>query len=177
MAIESDAAEKLESPEVPTRTVLLAAFGVLLLVFGTVGVLGAIYYREVSVQKMPAPEKFPQPRVETKEKEERLRIEAEQARRLAGYRWVDRKDGIVQIPIERAMQLLASEGMHAYAPLSPAQALTSPAAGAQRLITPAPAPPTAAAPGASTGGANDGRAGETATPEEKSAANADGHKP
>ena len=177
MAIESDAAEKLESSEVPTRTVLLAAFGVLLLVFGTVGVLGAIYYREVSVQKMPAPEKFPQPRVETKEKEERLRIEAEQARRLSGYRWVDRKDGVVQIPIERAMQLLASEGMQAYAPLSPAQALTSPAAGAQRLITRAPAPPTTAAPGASTGGANDGRAGETATPEEKSAANADGHKP
>jgi hypothetical protein len=177
MAIESIAADKLESPEVPTCTVLLAAFGVLLLVFGTVGVLGAIYYREVSVQKMPAPEKFPQPRVETKDKEERLRIEAEQTRRLDGYRWVDRKDGIVQIPIERAMQLLASEGMQAYAPLVPAQALTSPAAGAQRVITPASAPPAAAAPGASTGGANGDHTGETAAPDDKSAANADGHKP
>jgi hypothetical protein len=173
MATESHAAEKLESPEVPTRTVLLAAFGVLLLVFGTVGVLGAIYYREVLVQKMPAPEKFPQPRVETKDKQERLRIEAEQARRLDRYRWVDRKDGIVQIPIERAMQLLASEGMQAYAPLAPAKALTSPTAGPQRVITPTPAPPAMAAPGASTGG----DAGKTAAPDEKSAANADGHKP
>jgi hypothetical protein len=174
MAIESHGAEKLESPEVPTRTVLLAAFGVLLLVFGTVGVLGAIYYREVQVQQLPAPEKFPQPRVETKEKEERLRIAAEQARRLADYRWVDRKEGVVQIPIERAMQLLASEGMRAYAPLAPAQALSSPTAGAQRVITPAPAD---AAPGASTGSANGNHAGAAATSNEKSAADADGHKP
>ncbi len=28
---------------------------------------------------------------------------------LKGYRWVNRADGIVQIPIERAMELLASE--------------------------------------------------------------------
>ncbi len=177
MAIESHAAEKFESPEVSTRPVLLAALGVLLLVLGTVGFLGAIYYREVSVQQLPAPEKFPQPRVETREREERLRIEAQQASRLVGYRWVDRKVGIVQIPIERSMQLLASEGMQAYAPLAPGGALSSPTAGAQRVITPAPAPPADAAPGASTDGANGSRAGDVANPDEKSAANADGHKP
>lgn len=174
MAIESPGTEKLESPEVETRVVLLAALGVLVLVLGTVGVLGAIYYREVSVQRLPTPEKFPQPRVESKERQERLRIEAGQAARLAGYRWIDRKEGIVQIPIERAMQLLAGEGMQAYAPLASAQALSSPTAGAQRIITPAPAP---AAPDASTGGANGSRAGEAVTPDEKSTANADGRRP
>lgn len=29
---------------------------------------------------------------------------------LEGYRWVDRAGGVVQIPIERAMELMATEG-------------------------------------------------------------------
>ncbi len=29
---------------------------------------------------------------------------------LEGYHWVDRADGVVQIPIERAMELMATEG-------------------------------------------------------------------
>jgi hypothetical protein len=29
---------------------------------------------------------------------------------LEGYRWVDRASGVVQIPIERAMELMAAEG-------------------------------------------------------------------
>ena len=34
---------------------------------------------------------------------------AEQEGRLAGYRWVDRERGVVAIPIERAMELVARE--------------------------------------------------------------------
>jgi len=32
------------------------------------------------------------------------------AAELEGYRWVDRAGGVVQIPIERAMELIAAEG-------------------------------------------------------------------
>jgi len=32
------------------------------------------------------------------------------ATELEGYRWVDRAGGVVQIPIERAMELMAAEG-------------------------------------------------------------------
>jgi hypothetical protein len=178
MAIESQAGERLESPEVATRPVLLAALGVLLLVFGTVGILAAIYYREVPVQRLPTPEKFPPPRVETKEREERLRIEAEQARRLAGYHWVDRKQGLAQIPIERAMQLLAGEGLQAYAPLARADALSTPAAGAQRIVRPELTPAPEAAPGASTNAPKENSAGgDDVNPDRKSATNADGRKP
>lgn len=51
-----------------------------------------------------------------------------QARRLEGYAWVDRARGVVQIPIERAMELVAAEA----------------AAGAKHgALAPSPAPDAA----------------------------------
>ena len=84
----------------------------------------------------------------------------------------------MQIPIERAMELLAGKGMEAYAPLAPAEALSAPTAGAQRAITPAPTLVPDAAPGTPTPGMRDNGAGsDAAKPDKKSATNADGHKP
>jgi hypothetical protein len=140
MAIESHGDERLQPPDVATRPILLYALGALLLLAGAIGGLQAIYYWQVPVQQYPAPETFPPPRVQPGEIEQLRRIEEEQTSRLQGYHWVDRQQGLVQIPIERAMQLLVLEGMQAYAPLAPAQALSSPSAGAERLITPAGTP-------------------------------------
>lgn len=33
-----------------------------------------------------------------------------QKKRLSGYGWVDRKSGVIHIPIERAMEMVAAEG-------------------------------------------------------------------
>jgi hypothetical protein len=38
---------------------------------------------------------------------------------LEGYRWVDRAGGVVQIPIERAMEMIAAEGAAQAAPAAP----------------------------------------------------------
>ncbi len=139
MAIELHSDDKFQSPAVATRPILLAALGALLLLAAAIGGLEAIYYWQVPVRHYAAPEQFPQPRVQTGQVEQRERIEAKQKSRLTGYHWVDRTQGLVQIPIERAMQLLAAEGMQAYAPvLAAAQALSSPSAGAERLMTPQP---------------------------------------
>jgi len=54
---------------------------------------------------------FPQPRLE---KSERLEINAfrlREERVLDSYGWVDQKAGVVRIPIERAMQLIAQRGL------------------------------------------------------------------
>jgi len=55
--------------------------------------------------------------VETQERTEPgaelARLRAEEDSRLRGYGWVDREHGIVRIPIERAMELLLSEGLPA----------------------------------------------------------------
>jgi len=55
--------------------------------------------------------KFPQPRLEKNERLEinDFRLQEEQA--LNSYGWVDEKAGVVHIPIERAMQLVAQRGL------------------------------------------------------------------
>lgn len=128
-----------ESPEVQTRIVLLCGLGVLVLLFAGIGILHAIYQHDVTFKSPPAPEMFPQPRVETSESEtaERQRLAAQQRKGLETWRWVNDQHTLVQIPIERAMALLAERGGDAYAPLIPSEpALASPSAGAANVLTP-----------------------------------------
>ena len=70
---------------------------------------------------------FPLPRLEENERTQLRQIVEEQDRKLATYNWLDKDKGVVQIPIERAMDLIAQRGL-------PVQ--TQGSAGAQ---TPAPA--------------------------------------
>lgn len=55
----------------------------------------------------------------------------EQAAQLTGYRWVDRQEGIVAIPIERAMELVVRE-----APDGPAAGAVDAGADADRSAGP-----------------------------------------
>ena len=144
MADEAPRREHLESPEVVTRPVVLAALGTLAAVVAAIWLLAGIYAWQVPGRNLPAPQTFPEPRVQAHEVEERQRIEAEQRRRLSEYRWADENKTLVQIPIERAMKIIAAKGEQAYAPVAPApSALSSPAAGAQRAVTPDGAPGSA----------------------------------
>jgi hypothetical protein len=149
MAIEG---EKFQPPAVAPRPILLSALAALILLAAAIGGLQAVYYWQVRVQTFPAPEQFPEPRVQTGQSEQLRRIQAEQMSRLQGYHWVDQKQGLVQIPIERAMSLLVAEGAQAYAPLAPPQALSTPSAGAERLMTPDGGGPPSTAPAAATAG-------------------------
>lgn len=150
MAIETHGDETLETPAIDTRHVLLVGFSVLLLIGAAIGLLDAVYQWKVRVQSPPPPKTFPAPRVQAGQADELHRIQAEQLRRLGEYRWVDRTQGLVQIPIERAMQLIAQKGAQAYGPLAPASALSSPTAGAQRTVTPETQPGAAPTEGGSS---------------------------
>jgi hypothetical protein len=55
--------------------------------------------------------KFPQPRLETDERTEINGFRLEEEQRLYSYGWVDKNAGIVHIPIERAMQIIAQQGL------------------------------------------------------------------
>jgi hypothetical protein len=57
-----------------------------------------------------APLAPPLPRLEIDGKADRTVVEADAARKLNGYAWVDRSAGTVRIPIARAMELLAARG-------------------------------------------------------------------
>jgi len=54
---------------------------------------------------------FPQPRLERNERLEINEFRLHEEQRLATYGWVDQKAGVVHIPIERAMALIAQRGL------------------------------------------------------------------
>lgn len=55
--------------------------------------------------------KFPQPRLERNERIEINEFRLREERTLNSYGWVDEDAGVVRIPIERAMQLIAQQGL------------------------------------------------------------------
>ena len=64
---------------------------------------------------------FPEPRLEENERTELRSYGEEEERRLATYDWVDKSKGIVRIPIDRAMELIAQRGLPVRAAGSAAQ--------------------------------------------------------
>jgi hypothetical protein len=68
--------------------------------------------------------KFPQPRLERNERVEIKDFRLKEEQTLNSYGWVDEKAGVVRIPIERAMQLVAQRGL----PTTPKAGTVPPAA-------------------------------------------------
>ncbi len=66
-------------------------------------------------------ETFPQPVLEHNERVQYDDFEKEQDKILASYDWVDPKNGIVRIPIDKAMDLLAQRGLPVRPEGGPAQ--------------------------------------------------------
>lgn len=57
-------------------------------------------------------EQFPQPRLETDERTEIFPFRESEEKQLHSYGWVDEKAGVMRIPIDRAMQLVAEHGLN-----------------------------------------------------------------
>ena len=141
-----------EPPSVGMAFVRWSALASLLLLVGAIGLLYAIYQGVVPGTTPRAPQAFPQPRVDTTESAELHSITAAQNKKLETWQWADSQHATVQVPIERAMELLAKKGADAYQPLlsSPQAALSPPTAAAERTMieqgTKTPAPPDGANP-------------------------------
>ena len=80
---------------------------------------------------------FPQPRLETDERGQIRRFRLSEEQRLHSYDWVDQNAGIVRIPIDRAMDLIAERGLPTRpqagtVPASPANASRIAAAGRKK---------------------------------------------
>lgn len=54
---------------------------------------------------------FPKPRLETDERGQINNFRLQEEQKLHSYGWVDQKAGIVRIPIDRAMELIAERGL------------------------------------------------------------------
>jgi hypothetical protein len=60
----------------------------------------------IDVRQVP-----PEPRLQSDPAVDLRRFAEEEQRSLNEYRWVDRNSGVFQIPIERAMELIAERGL------------------------------------------------------------------
>jgi len=106
--------------------------GIILAVVTTLVAIGLVYlfrgFAGMEEAKEPPPAPLvhmemgrvpPEPRLQTLPFADIERLRAEEAEALHGYGWVDEKAGVVRIPIESAMDLLAKRGLPVGAP-SPA---------------------------------------------------------
>jgi hypothetical protein len=150
MPVEEHLEYAPEPPLVEVRVVVWGAIASLLLVALAIGLFSEIYQARVPIKTVPPPQTFAEPRVVTSQDEtaQRHRLAAEQSQRLKSWGWANDQHTLIQVPIDRAMQLLAQKGQDAYAPLLPAQpTLSSPAAAAQNATTPDSAPHNPVTPG------------------------------
>jgi hypothetical protein len=106
-----------EPSDVSVRAVLLVAVGIVVSVGLSALVLGAMLGL-FEAARTPAPvsplEQVelvpPAPRLEVRPLETLEQIRRREHALLEGYGWVDRERGLVRIPIERAMAILAERG-------------------------------------------------------------------
>lgn len=108
-----------EHQDVNVRAVALFGFGLLATI---VVVLVAIMGLLVHLASKPAgttgpladvPLTPPEPRLQVSPQEDLQKLRAAEDALLNGYGWVDRSAGIVRIPIDRAIELLAQRGLPA----------------------------------------------------------------
>jgi hypothetical protein len=119
MAADRALPDRLEPDSTRPRLLLAIAGVVLALLVVAFGATFWFYTAEVPARGPIVPRTFPTPRLLQDETDELHRVEAEQRARLNGYRWVDRTQGIVSIPIGEAMRMIAAKGADGYAPIVP----------------------------------------------------------
>lgn len=126
MAADRSFPDRLEPDSTNPRLLFAVAGAVLLLLALSFGMVLWFYTANVPERGAIVPRQFPSPQLLRDETDERLRAEGEQRARLKGYRWVDRDKGLIAIPIDEAMRMIAAKGSNGYAPID-----TAPQGGAQ----------------------------------------------
>jgi hypothetical protein len=117
MADEPNLTEQREPMDLRPWVILGVGVGTALFLGVSAGGLYA-YYTLSGGQEFGAPvSRFPPPDLQSNPPGDLRAFQARQQAELRSYGWVDRGQGLVRIPIERAMQIIADRGADAYAPL------------------------------------------------------------
>jgi hypothetical protein len=104
-----------EPAEVATGTVVIAVAG--FLGFVALSMTGLFFYLRSEVPgafRAAIEHQFPEPRLQKTPQGDLRRFEQKQRDLLSDYGWVDRSAGVVRIPIEEAMRIIAAKGDHAF---------------------------------------------------------------
>lgn len=104
-----------QTPDVATGIVITAVAGFLAFVAIMMTVL--LFYLRAHAPdafRQAIEHPFPAPALQKRPEDDLKRFELEQRMALSGYGWVDRSKGLVRIPVQKAMRILAARGDHAY---------------------------------------------------------------
>lgn len=118
MTAERD--EARESPAVREGAIaVIMAWFFIFVVAAAIGLF--FFYRALAPNPtIVEANQFPSPRLQILADGLRDPEIARQRADLQRFRWIDRAHGMFQIPIERAMRLVAARGARAYEPVAPA---------------------------------------------------------
>ena len=117
MAAERALPDRLEPDSTQPKLLLAVAGAVLLLLAIAFGVVLWFYTANVPPHGPAVPKTFPSPRLMQDESDWLNRTQTEQRARLQGWRWIDRKKGLIAIPIDEAMRRIVARGADGYAPV------------------------------------------------------------
>ncbi|MBO0737531.1 MAG: hypothetical protein J2P48_13315 [Alphaproteobacteria bacterium] len=112
--VENNAGTAYERSDWPIGTIGLVLLGIfVMLVISPLVLIAAFPTTPADVNRALTVEP-PQPRLQTNPAEDLAKFRHEKEKPLNGYYWVDRKNGIVHIPIEQAMRKLAEQGIDGF---------------------------------------------------------------
>ncbi|HEY7727258.1 MAG TPA: hypothetical protein VID50_02270 [Candidatus Eisenbacteria bacterium] len=108
--------------ELDTRKILLIGAGLAIVTVAAIAVMAVLFRvllaEEVRRDPIPAPlaaearaQKAPEPRLQVTPEGDLVAMRKAEARVLTSFAWVNRDSGRVRIPIERAMAIIAAEGL------------------------------------------------------------------
>jgi hypothetical protein len=86
-----------------STTLIVGAVGVILLAVVII-LLQVLFYRTTEAERWR--------KVVSQQPEELRQVQAEQLDQLNSYRWIDEQNGVVAIPIDRAMELVVREAQY-----------------------------------------------------------------
>jgi hypothetical protein len=109
-----------EPDRVRAKPVLAATIGFTIFAGVCVVVLLAYYNALVGPGLYVPPRPFPEPRLQTTPLSDLEKLQSAQAARIGRYGWIDPGKGLYRIPIQRAMEIVASKGAAALEPLEQA---------------------------------------------------------
>jgi hypothetical protein len=112
--VEDNPKTAFENSDWPLGTICLVLVGILVFVMITPFVLIGAFPRAVSDVSRALTIEPPLPRLQTDPSEDLAKFLADEDKRLNTYYWIDKKKGIVHIPIQQAMQELARQGIDGF---------------------------------------------------------------
>jgi protein SCO1/2 len=120
---EGDIPTEQESSLLNFRTLLIAAGGLVAMIVFVQLMSGLIYGFFVAGEpRGGGPEILPpEPRLQVAPAQELEILRATERANLEGYGWIDRESGVIRIPIERAMEQIAAQGLPVRKDLDPGE--------------------------------------------------------